>query len=42
MVETIGLGGVDGDLNVVASLWACFLQSDARENSDPNRGSPNI
>ncbi|KAJ7795535.1 hypothetical protein B0H14DRAFT_3158593 [Mycena olivaceomarginata] len=39
IVETIGLGGADGDLNLVASLRACFLQSDARENGDPNRGS---
>jgi hypothetical protein len=29
----------DGDLNVIAFLQACFLQSDARENGDPNRGS---
>ncbi|KAJ7839250.1 hypothetical protein B0H14DRAFT_2588101 [Mycena olivaceomarginata] len=42
MVETIGLSGADGDLNLVASLWACFLQSDARENGDPNRGSLNM
>ncbi|KAJ7715778.1 hypothetical protein B0H14DRAFT_2644045 [Mycena olivaceomarginata] len=41
MVETIGLSGADGDLNLVASLRACFLQSDARENGDPNRGSLN-
>jgi hypothetical protein len=27
---------MDGDLYVMASLWACFLQSEARENSDPN------
>ncbi|KAJ7875496.1 hypothetical protein B0H14DRAFT_3130669 [Mycena olivaceomarginata] len=41
MVETIGLSGADGDLNLVASLRACFLQSDARENGDPNQGSLN-
>jgi hypothetical protein len=32
----------DGDLNVVASLQACFLQSDARENGDPNQGNLEI
>ncbi|KAJ7801944.1 hypothetical protein B0H14DRAFT_2614879 [Mycena olivaceomarginata] len=42
IVETIGLGGADGDLNLVASLRACFLQSDARENGDPNRGSLDV
>jgi hypothetical protein len=30
---------MDGDLSVMASLRACFLQSKARENGDPNRGS---
>jgi hypothetical protein len=29
----------DGDLNVMASLWACFLESKACENGDPDRGS---
>jgi hypothetical protein len=29
----------DGDLYVMVSLRACFLQSEARENGDPNRGS---
>jgi hypothetical protein len=28
--------GMDGDLNVMASLQACLLQSDARKNGDPN------
>jgi hypothetical protein len=30
---------MDSDLYAMASLWACFLQSEARENGDPNRGS---
>jgi hypothetical protein len=30
---------VDSNLNVMASLQACFLQSEACENGDPNRGS---
>jgi hypothetical protein len=30
---------MDGDLYMTASLRACFLQSEARENGDPNRGS---
>jgi hypothetical protein len=28
--------GMDGDLEVMAFLQACLLQSDARENGDPN------
>jgi hypothetical protein len=30
---------MDSDLYVMASLWACFLQSEACENGNPNRGS---
>jgi hypothetical protein len=29
----------DSDLYVMASLRACFLQSEAHENGDPNQGS---
>jgi hypothetical protein len=30
---------MDSNLDVVASLQAYLLQSDARENGDPNQGS---
>jgi hypothetical protein len=30
------LTGTDGNLDVMASLQACLLQSEARENGDPN------
>jgi hypothetical protein len=38
-VRQLVLLAMDGDLDVMASLWACFLQSNARENGDPNQGS---
>jgi hypothetical protein len=31
--------GMDNDLDVRASLWACLLQSNARKNGCLNRGS---